>query len=86
MWVWIPKFPVLTRSHLSAALEAFSPELLDVPCGVTVCGALQAPRRSVGHDKLAALGLWSTFGSVLGTISSRQTCVVPSLLSSCSLP
>lgn len=86
MWVWIPKFPFLTRSHWSAALEACSPELLDAPRGVPVCGVLQAPRRFVGHDKLTALGLWSPFGSVWGTVSSRQTCAVPSLLSSCSLP
>ena len=77
MWVWIPKFPLLTRSHLSAASEAFSPELLDTPCGVTVCGALWAPRRFVGHDKLAALGLWSPFGD--RKLQADLCCTFPAL-------
>lgn len=79
MWVWIPKFLFLARSHLSAALEAFSPELLDAPCGVPVCGASWAPRHFVGYDKLTVLGLWCQ----MGTVSFRQTYAV---LSSCSLP
>lgn len=43
---------------MSAALEAFSSELLDAPCGARVCGASQAPRH-FGLDKFSVLGLWS---------------------------
>lgn len=46
---------------MSAALEAFSSELLDAPCGARICGALQAPRH-FGLDKFTALGLWSLSG------------------------
>lgn len=76
MWVWILKLLFLTRSHVSAALEAFSSGLLDAPCG-----ASQAPR-PIGLDKLTALGLWSPFGDC----ELQEVCAVPSLLSSFSLP
>lgn len=77
MWVWIPNFLFLTRNHPSAASEAFSPELLDTPCGVPVCGgAWWAPRRFAGH-KLDGLGLQPPFGD--HKLQADLCCAFPAL-------
>lgn len=76
MWVWIPKLLFLTRSHVSAALEAFSSELLHAPCGARVCGASQAPRH-FGLDKFTALGSQSSFGDC--ELQAGLCCTFPTL-------
>lgn len=76
MWVWIPKLLFLTRSHVSAALEAFSSELLDAPCSAHICGASQAPRH-LGLDKFTVLGLWSPFGDC--ELQAGLCCAFPTL-------
>jgi len=76
MWVWIPKFPFLTRSHTSAASEAFSPELLDGPCGVPICGLPGA--------------LWGMISSLFGLpklahrkLEADLCCALPALQLQC---